>query len=195
MTTHRQRSFIAAVSSEHGTLGYLNQLHSETLLHPFGGFSWISFSPSSAAHILSHVGGSRNTPPLLWYFRSTDTGYVIFVRSQQFFGRSIGLGEGYFGALNTKGEIRCKFRFEPVAGDEGRSGVEIGEGDEIMTKLVSLDTGNALCLRQAYFKYRAGKIWQTKNCSYVAADGGEPLNLRLKIIQMNAPYLNTPDEE
>lgn len=195
MDTHRQRSFIAAVSSESGKLGYLNQLHSESLYHPFGGFSWIRFSPNSGAHILSHVGGSWNAPLMHWYFRSTDSGYVIYIRSPQFFGRFIGLSEGYFGALSTSAEERSKFRLEPVAGEESKRGEEIGEGDEVMTTLVSLDTGNALCLRQAGFNYRAGKTWQRKNCNYVAADGGEPLNLRLKIIQMNAPYLNSPDEE
>ncbi|WP_191831263.1 hypothetical protein [Pseudomonas fluorescens] len=193
MATHREKSFIATVSSESGTLGHFRQLHAESLVDPFTRDAW-TFTPSFAPHFLGHISEERPVQPLQWYFRSTDAGYVIYTRSEHFFGSYIGYGDGYFGAFSTKAENRSRFRFEPVVGEEGRRGVVIGEGDEVITRLVSLDTGKPLCLREGHFKYRVRKSWQSKRCSYIAADGGQPLHLRLKIVQTHAPYLDNPDE-
>ncbi|WP_342623931.1 hypothetical protein [Pseudomonas alkylphenolica] len=190
MATHRERSFIASVASESGSLGYFGQLHTERLLNPFHNFSW--FVPSGdyyASHVLGHVREPRAIPKLLWYFRSTDAGYVIFVRSQLFFGRFIGFRKSCLGALSTKEDGRSTFRFDPDIGAEPRL------GDEIVTRLISLDTGKPLCLRDKHFRYRVTKHnFESKGCTYIAADGGAPFKLRLKIVQTNVPYLDNPNE-
>lgn len=193
MATHREKSFIAIVSSVSGTLGHFRQLHAENLVDPFTQNLWAVTVPP-ASHFLGHVSGNSPVQPLQWYFRSTDDGYVIYTRSQTFFGHYIGYSNGYFGAFSTEAEGRSTFRLEPVVGEEDSYGEEVGEGDEIITRLVSLDTGKSLCLREQGFKYRAWKSWQSKPCTYVAANGGAPLNLHLKIVQTNAPYLSNPDE-
>ncbi|PSS53708.1 hypothetical protein [Pseudomonas sp. BBP2017] len=194
MASHREKSFIATVSSEFGTLGHFSQLHTENLLDPFIGFSWFGIRHHSAAHMLGHVGEHKLIPPLHWYFRSTDSGYAIFVRSQRFFGRFIGYRDGYFGAFGTEAEGRSMFSLEPVIAEEGRYAEEIGEGGEVITRLISRDTGKSLCLRDKLFQYRAGKRWQQKRCTYITADGGKPLHLRLHIVQTNAPYIDNPNE-
>jgi hypothetical protein len=190
MASHRERSFIASVSSESGSLGYFGQLHTERLVNPFHNFSWLGLSTDYyASHVLGHVREPRAIPTLHWYFRSTDTGYVIFVRSQQFFGRFIGFRKSSLGALSTKEEGRSKFHFDPDIGGEPQL------GDEFVTRLISLDKGKPLCLRDQYFRYRVTKHgFENKHCTYLAADGGAPLQLRLKIVQTNVPYLDNPNE-
>jgi hypothetical protein len=190
MGTHRERSFIASVASESGSLGYFGQLHAESLINPFNDFSWFGVGNSHfASHVLGHVGEPRAIPTLHWYFRSTDTGYLIYVRSQQFFGRYIGHRRSCFGAFSTNDEGRSTFRFDPLIGEEHRL------GEEFVTRLISLDTGQPLCLRSRYFRYRVRKNhYEDKLCTFVAAGGGEPLHLRLKVVQANAPYLDNPDE-
>ncbi|MEN5200204.1 hypothetical protein ABE525_13350 [Pseudomonas wadenswilerensis] len=195
MTTHRQRSFIATLSTPLGSFGFLDQLHSVFYADPQDTFTWTSINIPSAGHMLGHVNEKLTSEPLKLYVRFTEGGYILYVRSKAHFGKCIGYKNGYFGAFDPKEQSPAKFGLEAVGVADGTSGQEIQlGGGAILSRLISLDTGKPLALREQTLSYYSNKVWRRRPVTCIAAHGAQAMDFHVNVLETNSAYLSHPDE-
>ncbi|WP_447803612.1 hypothetical protein [Pseudomonas serbica] len=187
MTTDRQKSFIATLGTDNIPLHFLDLLHGEPAIassvFASGGFFTGPPQRRDDSHRLGlHPEISADAiPGLLLYFRYTNYGYRLYIRTPgPYFGKCISVDtSGFVGAF-------------PIAGSTTFN--LINRHNRAMTlddiKEDSLETyiqvsGSGLLHRQ--------NIYGSKY-TYIANKGQTPLLCRLKIHERNATYLSTPDE-
>lgn len=231
MSSHRQKSFIAEVTAEHGTFNFLDQLHgtAATLeskaapvasadsinwdllaeMRGFKGGRGVGFSrrvivgsqlpgprrsghkttqktepPRDESHYLGHREALIDVPPLHLYFRSVEGGYRLYVRSNVRFGKALfRMSEQCLGASTYEQEGRDPDLFQLLNQDNNRIDPTV-IGDRFDFRL-------ALAGQSTPFQLRK---FQNNPYTYASSKGGPPLQLSMRILQRNAPYLSAPDE-
>ncbi|MEN5236315.1 MULTISPECIES: hypothetical protein [Pseudomonas] len=224
MPTHRQRSFIAQVTAKNGTFHFLDQLHGGPViltskeiqppdkkskastrfvfLRSFrskGVSRWVLVGSQlhrerkqggvkvkryNESHYLGHRAETVDVPPLHLYFRSVENGYRLYVRSEERFGKAIFmLSEQCLGAATHESEGRYANLFHLLNADNQKIDPTVA-GDSFTFRLAQVNQNTPFQLRT--FKKAA--------YTYICAEGEGPLELNMRILQRNAPYLSNPGE-
>jgi hypothetical protein len=187
MNTDRQKSFIATLGTQGSLLHFLDVIHGEcvytTSTMASGGFFTGRRQKKDHSHFLG-VGSEapkNSAGPLTLYFRHTQFGYTIYIRSAgQYFGKCLGSDEeGLIGAVAPDKSVTFKLlnthckAINPESMKKGTTRIYLQARDSGLI--------------------HAHKIHNAKH-TYIANKGGMPLPLILNMIESNAPDINHPDE-
>ncbi|QBF25098.1 hypothetical protein EXN22_05130 [Pseudomonas tructae] len=195
MATHRQQSFIAQIDTPRLPLHFLDTLTGGpvqvTQARTGGGFFSGRLQQRDDSHLLGHQPSDTANEPLLLYFRSTDDGYALYVRSPgAHFGKCISMdthedmeryARGAIGAFAPDSHSPLKVK---LMGSKGPMHLLDFKSDTLIIHLQDCRSGKAW---HRYRRHDAPHI-------YMGAKGGEALPLRLRITERNAAYLSNPDE-
>ncbi|MND70073.1 hypothetical protein D3C80_615710 [compost metagenome] len=78
---------------------------------------------------------------------------------------------------------------------DGASGQEIQlGGGAILSRLISLDTGKPLALREQTLSYYSNKVWRRRPVTCIAAHGAQAMDFHVNVLETNSAYLSHPDE-
>jgi len=136
------------------------------------------------SHYLGHRAETVDVPPLHLYFRSVENGYRLYVRSKVRFGKAIFmLSEQCLGASTHESEGRYANLFHLLNADNQKLDPTVA-GDSFTFRLAQVNQNTPFLLRT--FKKAA--------YTYICAEGEGPLELNMRILQRNAPYLSNPGE-
>ncbi|MFJ4384213.1 hypothetical protein ACIP02_07700 [Pseudomonas sp. NPDC089408] len=192
--TNRQRSFIARIAAKEGTLGFISALHDISPFDPYD-FSWFALKPARLGNMLCHTSDSRAVTPLQLYFRYTEKGYKLYIRSRSYHRKTISRKDGYLGAFEADSDSDAElFHVDSEALSAIPLEQAINPNDWYSFNLISAITKKPISRRVRNLDTHAGKDRQSKAYTCITADGGAPLPLRMQILQTNAPYLDHPDE-
>lgn len=192
MTTHRQNSFIAQLGTAANPVNFLDALLGRPAVYTHrisgGGVSALLSRQVNDAHMLGSqpITASSAPKPLIIYFRLTDDGYVLYVRTQgPHFGKGISLdSSGAVGAFAVDKQGPTPFNL--VTPNGKRVTLENLESDTVGIQLEHKGTQIKL------HRYRKTNSPYT----YLAAARSDcsPFTLPLTIQERNAPYLSNPNE-
>lgn len=186
MSTDRQKSFIATIGVNERQLHFLDTFHGESVyvINRFSSGGFFTGRPQKTDH--SHFLALRiNTatarpPALLLYFRHTQHGYTIYIRTPgRHYGKCLSHDRGLLGAFpSDKTTI-----FQLLDGNCGPINIDHMKKNKTMAFLQVKDSG----------LIHAHNINESEH-TYIADKGGIPLLFNLNILERNAPYINHPDE-
>jgi len=193
--TDRERSFIAQLTADSGTLGFFSELYDLIPLDPNPTFSWTAMAPARLGHMLGRIAEPRTVTPLEVYFRYTENGYKLFVRSARYYRTKLDFKKGFLGVFSTDDdEHRELFSITTL---EDMSDQPIQPGSPFSCHLIAASTGQPLGVRTRQLSITVPSSRRPSvfyNYSGITADGASPLTLKLKVLQSNVPYLDEPDE-
>ncbi|HDS1815667.1 TPA: hypothetical protein QEM96_000282 [Pseudomonas putida] len=193
--TDRERSFIAQLTAETGTLGFFSELHDVVPLDPYPAFSWVGVQASRLGHMIGYSAEPRNVTPLRLYFRYNEHGYKLFVRSARYYRATIGFKDRFLGAFSAQeDEHRELFSIQWL---EGPPELPAQPDSLLSCHLIARSTGNPLSVCRRRLQLNVGgrrHPAQYETFTGTSADGASPLKLHLQILQTNVPYLDNPDE-
>lgn len=193
--TDRERSFIAQLTAETGTLGFFSELHDVVPLDPNPAFSWVGVQVSRLGHMLGYLAEPRSVMPLRLYFRYTEHGYKLFVRSARCYRSTLGFKDGFIGAFSTQeNEHRELFSIQWLGGTPE---LPVQPDSRLTCHLIARSTGKPLSVRRRRLQLNVGgrrHPAQYETFTGISADGAIPLSLHLQILQTHVPYLDNPDE-
>ncbi|NUT77555.1 hypothetical protein HNO86_21140 [Pseudomonas sp. C1C7] len=187
MNTDRQKSFIATIGTDFGLLNFLEVMHGEraisTPVRASGGF----FTGRPQVRDDSHLLGLRSDVPinhmprLMIYFRYSDNGYRLYIRTPgPYYGMCLSIDDnGLAGAFPAdKSDIFYITR---------ENGTPINlENLKNITPCIYLLPRESQALH--------AQIIRGSPYTYIAAKGGTAQTFNLNILERNVPYINHPDE-
>ncbi|MNO93557.1 hypothetical protein D3C76_851600 [compost metagenome] len=180
MSTDRQKSFIAELSTNFGHLHFPRLTHNKQVASRI--YNGLYTSP--ARDISNYLFTQRKTPhiTLRFYFRCTRNHYHIYIRTPgDYYGKILGMNEDYIIS---------------AVGDEDAINFNLLDKNY---KVITLDDipSNKISLHIQTTHDR----WLTSNGAYrtdegigVSASGGILLTFHLNIIERNASFIDNPDE-
>jgi hypothetical protein len=187
MSTDRQKSFIATIGTEFSLLHFLEEMHGERAISTPNRASGGFFTGPSQRRDDSHLLGLRSEVPINYrprlalYFRHTNNGYRLYIRSPgPHYGMCLSTNNnGLIGAFpSTKSDT-----FYLIRGN----GIPINlENLNNITPSIYLQARNSGVLHTL--------IIRGSPYTYIAAKEGTALAFNLNILERNSPYLNHPDE-
>lgn len=130
----------------------------------------------------SHLLGFRPEPRLTLYFRYTDRGYRLYIRTPgPYFGKCLSLDKnGILGAFAPEGS-----NVYQLIGKQGNTlSIDSHKSDRLETYLQASESPGLLHTHQLH----------DSKFTYFADKGGKPFKFNLQILERNAPYTDHPDE-
>lgn len=219
MLTDRQRSFIAEVTAARGTLHFLDKVIGQSkytaeqqalalcLENPETRYQCPDeaydlpedvreeiaqeaiierAARTTLSHYLCYSSEDVDVPPLRIYFRYVDNAYRLFVRSEHHFGKALFFMEGDgLGAFKSPHDGEYSTLFSLLQPNNARLDFN-GLADEQTVRIALAGKTRPLQLRKNTNPYFQN--------AYVSTEGHRPLQLKLKVIEINVPYLDNPDE-
>ncbi|WP_166357872.1 hypothetical protein [Pseudomonas akapageensis] len=192
MTTHRQNSFIAQIGTTSTPVNFLDALLGRPAKYTYkiggGGVSTLLSRQVDDSHLLGSqpITASPAPPALTLYFRLTNAGYVLYVRTPgPHFGKGIFLdNSGAAGAFAVDRQDPTPFNL--VTSDGQRVTLENLTSNTVGIQLEHKGTQIKL------HRFRKGN----SPYHYLAASSSSsvPFTFPLEILERNAPYLSHPDE-
>ncbi|MGE1176376.1 hypothetical protein [Pseudomonas sp. BW7P1] len=182
MSTDRQKSFIATIGIQTDLVHFLDVVNGApaTVTSPL--FSGGHFSGKPQSRNDSHLLGIRPEPRLTLYFRHTEQGYRLYIRTPgPYYGKCLSLDKnGILGAFDPEGSNVYQLI--------GKQGIPLSIDNHQSNKL------------EAYLKVSGspGLLHTHKlhdsTFTYFADKGGRPFKFRFTILERNASYIDRPDE-
>lgn len=181
MSTNRQKSFIAEMSTDIGHLDFPRLTHGKKVTYSYIN-PWTG--SQETIDISNYLFAKKKKPKitLKFYFRCTGNHYHIYIRTPgAYYGRILGMNEDdvitatgdkdatNFNLLDNYGKV---ITLDDISSDKLTLQIQTTHGD--------LLTG------QTFKKWSEGH--------YVTASGGGNMDFHLNIIERNASYLDDPDE-
>ncbi|WP_309675110.1 hypothetical protein [Pseudomonas sp.] len=182
MRTDLKKSFIATIGAQTTLVHFLDVVH--------GGKATVSSSLFSGGHYTgrpqsrddSHFLSLRPEPRATLYFRYTNNGYRLYIRTPgPYFGKCLSLSEnGILGAFPSEGSNTFNLRDE-----RGYTlSIDTVKSNTLDVYLQVSGLPGALHIHRLH----------DSKFTYFANKGGSPFMFNFTIVERNAPYLNFPDE-
>ncbi|MDP9711829.1 UNVERIFIED_ORG: hypothetical protein J2X80_003922 [Pseudomonas fluorescens] len=182
MSTDRQKSFIAIVGIQTNLVHFLDVVNGEKATVNSSMFSGGHFTGKPQSRDDSHRLSLRPEPRLTLYFRYTDRGYRLYIRTPgPYYGKCLGIDkDGILGAFAPDGSS-----FYQLIGKQGNTlSIEDHQSNKLEAYLQVSGSPSLLHTHRLH----------DSKFTYFADKGGKPFKFNLTIIERNASYINHPDE-
>lgn len=192
MTTHRQNSFIAQIGTPSNPVNFLDALLGKPAVYTHriggGGAGTLLSKKVDDSHLFGSqpITASVAPKPLKLYFRLTNDGYKLYVRTEgSYFGKGIFLdSSGAAGAFAVDRKDPTPFNL--VTPDGQRVKLEDLTSNTTNIQLEHKGTGIKL--------HRYRKTNSPYHYLAASSSNSSPFTLPLEILERNAPWLSNPNE-